>query len=211
MPSQQSLFATDSESTNVSERRNKCFVKPTDVESFLYYDEQGSPLYIGEMLDVKSRSLVRRTITGKMKGEWAGYWSAISKFNRIALIKQLIYKLNEKGFYDEKYADTCCYSPQAIAEEIDFFLPKFFWAVKVRKSGSAGKTYIDPDWPSFKKWHWNFEFPETRDRLKAERESSLSRFSENHRKKVQRDRLKQESAEFLPSYNPETGEILEEG
>lgn len=210
MTSQQSLFATDSEPTSASERRNKCFVKPTDVESLLYYDEQGSPLYIGEMLDVKSRSLVRRTITGKMKGEWAGYWSGISKFNRIVLVKQIIYKLNEKGFNDDKYADTCCYSPQAVAEEIDFFLPKSFWSVKVRKSGSASQTYIDPDWPSFEKWGWNFEYPETRTRLKAERESTLSRFSENHCKKVERDRLKGSSESNPPKFDPETGKILEE-
>lgn len=210
MTSQQSLFATDSDPISASERRNKCFVKPTDVESLLYYDEQGSPLYIGEMLDVKSRSLVRRTITGKMKGEWAGYWSGISKLNRIVLVKQIIYKLNEKGFNDDKYADTCCYSPQAVAEEIDFFLPKSFWSVKVRKSGSASQTYIDPDWPSFEKWGWNFEYSETRTRLKAERESTLSRFSENHRKKVERDRLKGSSESNLPKFDPETGEILEE-
>ena len=128
----------------------------------------------------------------------------------IGLVKQIIYKLNEKGFNDDRYAETCCYSPQAVAEEIDFFLPKSFWSVKVRKSGSASQTYIDPDWPSFEKWGWNFEYPETKARLKAERESTLSRFSENHRKKVERDRLKGSSESNLPKFDPETGEIFEE-
>lgn len=111
---------------DLPQQRNKCFVKPNDVESFLYYNEDGTPQYIGEMLDVKSRAMVRRTITSKMKDDWAGYWSGISKFNRIGLVKQIIYKLNEKGFNDDRYAETCCYSPQAVAEEIDFFLPKSF-------------------------------------------------------------------------------------
>ena len=48
---------------DLPQHRNKCFVKPNDVESFLYYNEDGTPQYIGEMLDVKSRALVRRTIT----------------------------------------------------------------------------------------------------------------------------------------------------
>ena len=46
MTSQQSLFATDSEPTSAPERRNKCFVKATDVESLPAFDPE-----TGELLE----------------------------------------------------------------------------------------------------------------------------------------------------------------
>ena len=61
----------------------------------------------------------------------------------------------------------------AVAEEIDFYLPKIFWKVKRRKKTSGGKTVVDPEWASFEKWH--FVYPETRARLAAEAHASAER------------------------------------
>lgn len=44
MTSQQSLFATDSALTSAPERRNKCFVKPTGVESLPAFDPEPGEL-----------------------------------------------------------------------------------------------------------------------------------------------------------------------
>lgn len=53
-----------------------------------------------------------------------------------------------------------------VSEEIDFYLPKVFWREKRKMRTSAAKIFVNPDWPTFQKWH--FDYPETRQRLLME-------------------------------------------
>lgn len=140
----------------------------------------GTP-YTGETLDVKSRSKVRRMLDRYMKGPWSRWWVGVSKVARGPLVKEAMGILLQywMGRDDEACA---CYSADAVAEEIDFYLPKIFWKVKRRKRCSGGKTIVDPEWATFEKW--NFAYPETRARLAAEAHASSERIERAMRAKA---------------------------
>ena len=135
------------------------------------------PRYQGDVLDVSSRAAVRRIVTSWVKkGAWARYWYGMSHCDRRDLILECKEKLEQKE--REKGGGVLCWSVQAIAEEIDFFLPKAFWCFRILsrdgKKRSPVKTVVDPDWPSMAgKWCWMF--PEaTPDRLQMEYAGRIS-------------------------------------
>lgn len=83
------------------------------------------PGYQGEVLDVSSRAAVRRIVTSWVKkGAWARFWYGMSYCDRRELILECKRKLEQKD--QAKDDGVLCWSVQAIAEEIDFFLPKAF-------------------------------------------------------------------------------------
>ncbi len=141
------------------------------------------PVFTGETLDVVSRSKVRRMLDRYMKGPWSKWWVGVSNVERTPLVEEAMEILFQHwaGRDDEACA---CYSADAVAEEIDFYLPKIFWKVKRRKKTSGGKTVVDPEWASFEKWH--FVYPETRARLAAEAHASAERIERAVRAKAWR-------------------------
>ena len=122
-------------------------------------------------LDDSSRATVRRIVSKWVKtGEWSAYWYGMSRCPRTKLINDCLAECDKNA--DKHDPNTCCYSPQAIAEEIDFFLPKAFWCYRIRtmngKKSTPAKTVVNPDWPSMiKKWSWMFP-QATTERLRAE-------------------------------------------
>lgn len=128
-----------------------------------YFDD--APGYTGETLDVTSRAKVRRMIDKKMRGPWSRWWVGVSNVPRQPLVEEALDAL--EAYWGGRENEACaCFSACAVAEEIDFYLPKAFWKVKRKKRVSAAKTAVDPDWASFEKWR--FVYPETRARLGAE-------------------------------------------
>lgn len=94
--------------------------------------------------------------------------STISSQKRFPLMSLCLDKLQ---YERDKADDTTLelYSPQAVLEEIDFYLPKSFWYfhmnIRAFDSSSASKTLIDPEWPEFKNLNWHFMFEESKARL----------------------------------------------
>lgn len=127
--------------------------------------------YTGESLDVSSRSRVRSIVTNWVtKGEWAAYWYGMSRVPRGRLIRECISALDRMA--DKNPGKEYCYSVQAVAEEVDFFLPKAFWCHRIRKKrapkATSSSTVVDPDWPSMaEKWHWYYP-DATPERLQVE-------------------------------------------
>lgn len=147
------------------------------------------PVFTGETLDVVSRSKVRRMLDRYMKGPWSRWWVGVSNVERTPLVEEAMDILLQywMGRDDEACA---CYSAEAVAEEIDFYLPKIFWKVKRRKKTSGGKTVVDPEWASFEKWR--FVYPETRERLSAEAHASAERIERAVKAKAWRQRAADE-------------------
>lgn len=132
------------------------------------------PEFTGELLDAASRSKVRRMLERYMEGPWSKWWVGVSNVKRGPLVQEAMDILID--FWDARGdADGACFSPDAVAEEIDFYLPKIFWKVKRKLRHSGGKAVVNPDWATFEKWH--FAYPETRARLRDEFQDR-SRFKE---------------------------------
>lgn len=122
----------------------------------------------GEVLDIPSRAAVRSVVTGFVKSYdlLPDRPGDISYSGRRYLILKCKRKLEQKE--RKKGGDALCWSVQAIAEEIDYYLPKSFMCFRIRKKSAPAKTVVDPDsgWMS-EEWCWMF--PDTTpDRLKAE-------------------------------------------
>lgn len=134
-------------------------------------DETGKPIFVGESLSLKDRAIVRTVTTNWLKECMAnrlGDASKISGQKRFPLMSQCLIKIqSERDKADETVSEP--YSPQAVLEEIDFYLPKSFWYfhmnIRALDSSSASKTLIDPEWPEFKKLNWHFMFEESKARL----------------------------------------------
>lgn len=124
--------------------------------------------YQGEALDISSRAAVRSLVTGFVKSYdlLPDRPGDISTSNRGSLIHECQRKLEQKE--RERGSDALCWSVQAIAEEIDYYLPKAFMCFRNNKKSAPAKTVVNPDWTWMsKEWFWMF--PEaTPDRLKAE-------------------------------------------
>lgn len=134
-------------------------------------DEAGKPVFVGESLNIKDRTIVRTITTNWLKECMANGLknaSTISEQKRFPLMNRCLGKLQSER---EKTSETASepYSPQAVLEEIDFYLPKSFWYlymnIRVLNSSSASKTLIDPEWPEFKKLNWHFMFEKSKTRL----------------------------------------------
>ncbi len=147
------------------------------------------PVFTGETLDVVSRSKVRRMLDRYMKGPWSRWWVGVSNVERTPLVEEAMDILLQHwmGRDDEACA---CYSADAVAEEIDFYLPKIFWKVKRRKKTSGGKTVVDPEWASFEKWR--FVYPETRAPLVAAAHTRAERIERAVKAKAWRQRAADE-------------------
>lgn len=131
---------------------------------------QSEPTFCGETLDKKSRAVIRRLLSKKMRSEpWCDWWVGVSNVPRRPLVYECAKAIRTYwSGQPDKGEGVACWTFQAIAEEIDLYLPKAFWKEKRHKRYSASKVFVDPDWPTFQKWH--FEFPETRERLLKERD-----------------------------------------
>ena len=122
--------------------------------------------YYGEAIDPRSRSRVRKIIDGYMKDKWKTWWvSGVSNFNRAALVLDCMQDLDQYWF-GRNDAGNACYSANAVAEEIDYYLPKTFWKHKRKKRKASSQVMIDPTWKTFQAWH--FEYEETIARLTNE-------------------------------------------
>ncbi len=129
--------------------------------------------YVGEAIDPRSRRRVRQAIDFHMKTDWKTWWTkGVSNYSRNKLVFECLQDLDAYWF-GRNEADNACFSAQAVAEEIDYYLPKSFWKHKRGKRRSAGQVMVDPDWKTFK--GWRFEYPETVHRLKAEYEAMRKR------------------------------------
>ena len=134
-------------------------------------DETGKPIFAGESLSLKDRTMVRTATTNWLKKCMANGLkdaSTISSQKRFPLMSLCLDKLQ---YERDKAGDTTLepYSPQAVLEEIDFYLTKSFWYshmnIRALDSSSASKTLIDPEWPEFKNLNWHFMFEESKARL----------------------------------------------
>lgn len=134
-------------------------------------DEMGKPIFVGESLSLKDRTIVRSATTNWLKECMANGLkdaSTISSQKRFPLMRRCLNKIqSERDKADDTTLEPC--SPQAVLEEIDFYLPKSFWRFYMNidgfKSGSAANTLIDPEWPEFIKINWHFMFEESKTRL----------------------------------------------
>lgn len=134
-------------------------------------DETGKPIFVGESLSLKDRTIVRSATTNWLKECMANGIkdaSTISSQKRFPLMSRCLNKIqSERDKADDTTLEPC--SPQAVLEEIDFYLPKSFWYfhmnIRALDSSSASKTLIDPEWPEFKKLNWHFMFEESKSRL----------------------------------------------
>lgn len=134
-------------------------------------DEMGKPIFVGESLSLKDRTIVRSATTNWLKECMANGLkdaSTISSQKRFPLMRRCLNKIqSERDKADDTTLEPC--SPQAVLEEIDFYLPKSFWRFYMNidefKSGSAANTLIDPEWPEFIKINWHFMFEESKSRL----------------------------------------------
>lgn len=134
-------------------------------------DEMGKPIFVGESLSLKDRTIVRSATTNWLKECMANGLkdaSTISSQKRFPLMRRCLNKIqSERDKADDTTLEPC--SPQAVLEEIDFYLPKSFWRFNMNidefKSGSAANTLIDPEWPEFIKINWHFMFEESKTRL----------------------------------------------
>lgn len=154
---------------------------PTPETPSLFEDDHGyaewkantARDYMGETLDIASRRRVRHAVTSKMKTEpWRSYWVGVSRADRTSLICAAADACRAYWLGRAGAAVVECWTYQAIAEEIDFYLPKVFWAnYRSKKKGAkkvgAANTYVDPWSKTFSEWC--FHYPETRERLAAER------------------------------------------
>ena len=134
--------------------------------------------YSGEAIDPRSRSRVRRIIDARMKDDWKTWWvNGVSNYNRAALVFDCIQDLDTYWF-GRNDAGNACYSANAVAEEIDFYLPKSFWKHKRKKRRPASQVAVNPEWKTFQGWH--FEYEETIERLSIESaaiEERIKRFN----------------------------------
>lgn len=136
--------------------------------------------YHGEAIDPRSRSRVRKIIDSYMKDEWKTWWvSGVSNYNRAALVFECMHDLDQYWF-GRNDAGNACYSANAVAEEIDYYLPKTFWKHKRKKRKASSQVMIDPEWKTFQGWH--FEYEETIARLTAECQAMQERI-ERYRKR----------------------------
>lgn len=134
-------------------------------------DEMGKPIFVGESLSLKDRTIVRSATTNWLKECMANGLkdaSTISSQKRFPIMRRCLNKIqSERDKADDTTLEPC--SPQAVLEEIDFYLPKSFWRFYMNidefKSGSAANTLIDPEWPEFIKINWHFMFEESKSRL----------------------------------------------
>lgn len=129
--------------------------------------------YVGEAIDPRSRKRVRAIVEKHMKSDWRTWWTkGVSGYSRNKLVYECIRDL-DLWWLGREGACNACYSPQAVSEEIDYFLPKSFWKHKRGKHRSSGQVVVDPGWKAFE--GWKFEYEETIARLKAEYEAMKER------------------------------------
>lgn len=126
--------------------------------------------WINPGLDSLCRRRVRDLIDSKCKYEWPRCWRAVYRLDREALLLDCVDYIESKW---EDGDDPLYYSEDAVAREIDFYLPKAYFYFKVyRKSHPASSISgmgVLPTWPSFNEHSgWVFEFPETPDLLSIE-------------------------------------------
>lgn len=130
-------------------------------------------VYTGETMDVMSRKIVRSSLMKRMRQDWADLWvPGMAYIDRVALVKELLLEL-DRWWLGRNNAACAEYSPCAVAEEIDYALPKTFWKVKRKKAKSVSALSVDPNWKTFE--NWRFLYPETVDRLRNEAEINKER------------------------------------
>ena len=154
----------------------------------------GDQHYTGELLDGMSTRIVRSEISKRVYRDWGRFWvNGFNKINRNRLVYDLMRKLD--AYWSKRSADGI-YSPAAVAEEVDYYLPKSFWKRVRKRKGSAAGVVVDVDGVKFA--NWVFRYEETKDRLRLEfarRVEDADRY--NSRKKA-------------IVFDSETGEIIEE-
>lgn len=137
--------------------------------------DTGEAAYTGAALDSSSRKAVRSVITKAFTtGTDPNWFKLVSLMDRDALVIRCARAV--ESYWEERPEGgaRASWSYQAVAEEVDFYLPKVVGAC-LRDAGPAGlarrhapyRTLIDPYTEPF--CNWSFDFPQTRERLARER------------------------------------------
>lgn len=144
-------------------------------------------------LDAVSSRVVRRELTRLMKTKWDGYWvPAMNMIDRDKLAWNLERRL--RSYWMARDGEPI-YSREAIAREVDWYLPKTFWHLKRKRKGPVRSVVIDVDGKTFSQWR--FEYGETRERLRDECARRVEEI-ESYKKR-----------QAAVVYDRETGEVIE--